>query len=78
MSIDQAENWQIQVKVSECEQLVITYETLARQIAHLLLINGGVTRTMSDEAFANYRQLAMRRDVVCHMIQVMEYTLSNE
>ena len=35
MLIDEAANWQFQV--SECEQLVITREMLARQIAHLLL-----------------------------------------
>ena len=72
----QTEDWQ--VKVGEWGELSITYETLAHKIARLLLANGGVTRNMSDADYAHFRQLAMRRDLVSHMIQIMEYRSLNE
>ena len=68
----------VAVKVGECEQLVLTYESLARQIALLLLTNGGITRNMGDGDYELYRQLAARRDVVCHMIRVLESELLDE
>ena len=63
---------------NECEQLVLTYESLAHQIATLLQVNCGMTRNMSDEDYALYRRLAYHRDLVCHMIQVLEYSLLDD
>ena len=76
MMIEQTEDWLLQV--SECQRLVLQYESLASQIARLLLANGGVTRNFSDEDFALYRGLASRRDFVCHLIQVYQHRLSSE
>ena len=73
MLATQNQDWA--VEVSECKQLVLTYESLAHQIAKLLLANGGITRTMSDEDYILYRHLAQRRDLVCDMIQVFEKNL---
>ena len=73
MTSAKSEDWAFQV--SECEQLVLTYESLARQIAKLLLDNEGVTRNISAEDFAFYRRLALRRDLVCDMIRVTEQRL---
>jgi len=75
-AIEETGDWKL--KVDEWDELVITYESLAHQIACLLLANGGITRNMSDTDYMEYRQLAMRRDLVSHMIQVLEYNLLNE
>jgi uncharacterized membrane protein len=76
MLVEQAVNWQIEA--GEWSQLAITYKTLSHKIAHLLLANGGVTRDMSDTDYAYFRQLAMRRDLVSHVIQTLEYNSLNE
>ena len=76
MLATQAMDWQL--RVDEWDELVLTYESLKHQIACLLLANGGVTRDMSDDDYINYRQLAMRRDLVCHMMQVLEHDLLDE
>ncbi len=66
------------VKVSECEQAVLDYERWTGQIAHLLAVNGGFTRNLSDEDFATYRELAERRDLAHNRMQTLEWVLLNE
>ena len=73
MLTTQTQDWA--AEVTECQQLVLTYDALAHQIAKLLLANGGITRTMSDEDYCLYRHLAQRRDLVCDMIQIFENNL---
>jgi hypothetical protein len=72
----QAVDWQL--RVDEWDEVVLTYESLKHQIDCLLLSNGGITRNMSDDDYISYRQLAINRDLVCHMMQVLEHELLEE
>ena len=76
MIIEQAQD--LVVKVGECEQAVLEYERLTHQIARLLAMSGGLTRNLSDDDFATYRELAERRDLVHNRMQTLEWVLLNE
>jgi len=63
---------------SESTQLVLTYKSLARQAAKLLLTNGNAAANMSADDFSYYRRLSDRRDIAWHMIQVMQTQLLDD
>ena len=76
MFIEQAQD--PMVKVSECEQAILEYERWTGKIAHLLAVNGGFTRNLSDEDYATYRELAEQRDLAHNRMQMLEQVLLNE
>ena len=71
--VERTRAWTLQI--GECKQLMLSHETLERQIASLLLTNGGITCNLSDEDFLFYRQLALRRDLIRHRIDASLYCL---
>ena len=71
--VERTQAWTLHI--GECKQLMLSHESLERQIASLLLTNGGITCNLSDEDFLFYRQLALRRDLVRHRIDASLYCL---
>ena len=65
-------------KAREYQQAVLEYEGLAHQITKLLSAHGGITRNLSDEDYAAYRELAERRDLAYNRMRTLERTLLDE
>jgi hypothetical protein len=76
MMADQAQD--LAAMAREYQQSVLEYESLAHQIAKLLSAHGGVTRNLSDEDYAAYRELAERRDLAYNRMRTLERTLLDE
>lgn len=76
MMTDQIQD--LAAKAREYQQSVLEYEGLAHQIAKLLSAHGGITRNLSDENYAAYRELAERRDLAYNRMRTLERTLLDE
>ena len=62
----------------EYQRSVLDYESLERQVTALLAAHGGVTRNLSDENYAQYRELAARRDLAYNRVKTLERGLLDE
>jgi len=65
-------------KAREYQRSVLEYEGLAHQITQLLSAHGGITRNLSDEEYATYREMAERRDLAYNRMRTLERILLDE
>ena len=68
----------LELKINECQQIVLRHEALTHQIAGLLASHGGFTSNLSEDDFVTYRQLAQQRDWTYDQRQRLEYELLYE
>lgn len=66
------------MQTQEYQRAVLDYEALERQVTDLLAANGGVTRNLSDESYALYRELAARRDIAYSRVKTLERDLLDD
>ena len=71
-----AEN--VVTQTQEYQRAVLDYESLERQVTALLAAHGGVTRNLSDDNYAEYRELAARRDLAYNRVKTLERGLLDE
>ena len=71
-----AEN--VVTQTQEYQRAVLDYESLERQVTNLLAAHGGVTRNLSDDNYAQYRELAARRDLAYNRVKTLERGLLDE
>ena len=62
----------------EYQRAVLDYEAIERQVTELLAAHGGVTRNLSDENYAQYRELAARRDLAYNRVKTLERDLLDD
>jgi hypothetical protein len=65
-------------QTQEYQRAVLDYEALERQVTALLAAHGGVTRNLSDDNYAQYRELAARRDLAYNRVKTLERDLLDE
>ena len=71
-----AEN--VVTQTQEYQRAVLDYESLERQVTALLAAHGGVTRNLSDDNYAQYRELAARRDLAYNRVKTLERGLLDD
>jgi len=65
-------------QTQEYQRAVLDYESLERQVTTLLAAHGGVTRNLSDDTYAQYRELAARRDLAYNRVKTLERDLLDD